>query len=62
MLKNIAPLLCICSVLALPVSAAAQRPEADLCAVVPGAQPLLPAKLLQGMGDTNMPVTTNRSR
>lgn len=58
MLKNIAPLLCICSVLALPVSAAAQRPEADLCAVVPGAQPLLPAKLLQGMGDTNMPVTT----
>lgn len=58
MLKNTAPLLCICTVLALPVSAAAQRPEADLCAVVPGAQPLLPAKLLRGMGDTNMPVTT----
>ena len=58
MLKNTAPLLCICTVLALPVSAAAQRPEADLCAVVPGAQPLLPAKLLQGMGDTDMAVTT----
>jgi tetratricopeptide (TPR) repeat protein len=43
--------------LALPASAA-QRPEADLCATVPGAQPLLPAKLLPGMGDTNMPVTT----
>jgi tetratricopeptide (TPR) repeat protein len=37
---------------------AAQRPEADLCAVPPGAQPMLPAKLLPGMGDTNMPVTT----
>jgi tetratricopeptide (TPR) repeat protein len=34
------------------------RPEADLCAVVPGAQPLLPAKLMEGMGVTNMPVTT----
>jgi tetratricopeptide (TPR) repeat protein len=56
-MKHIAPLLCICTVLALPASAA-QRPEADLCATVPGAQPLLPAKLLPGMGDTNMPVTT----
>lgn len=36
----------------------AQRPEADLCAVTPGSQPLLPAKLLPGMGDTDMPVTT----
>ncbi len=35
------------------------RPEADLCAVVPGAQPLLPARLLSGMGVTNMPVTTH---
>jgi tetratricopeptide (TPR) repeat protein len=43
--------------LALP-AAAAQRPEADMCATIPGAQPLLPAKLLPGMGDTNMPVTT----
>jgi tetratricopeptide (TPR) repeat protein len=57
MLKHIAPLLCICTVLALP-AAAAQRPEADMCATIPGAQPLLPAKLLPGMGDTNMPVTT----
>jgi tetratricopeptide (TPR) repeat protein len=57
MLKNIAPLLCICTLLAPPVLAA-QRPEADMCAVVPGAQPLLPAKLLPGMGDSNMPVTT----
>jgi tetratricopeptide (TPR) repeat protein len=38
--------------------ASAQRPEADLCAVPPGAQPSLPAKLLPGMGQTNMPVTT----
>ena len=37
---------------------AQQRPEADLCAVPPGAQPPLPAKLLPGMGTTNMPVTT----
>ncbi len=57
MLKNIAPLLCICTLLVPPVLAA-QRPEADMCAVIPGAQPLLPAKLMQGMGDTNMPVTT----
>ena len=57
MLKHIAPLLCICTGLALP-AAAAQRPEADMCATIPGAQPLLPAKLLTGMGDTNMPVTT----
>ena len=38
----------------------AQPPkEADLCAVPPGAQPLLPAKLLPGMGATkDFPVTT----
>jgi tetratricopeptide (TPR) repeat protein len=35
-----------------------QRPEPDLCAVPPGAPPQLPAKLLSGMGTTNMPVTT----
>jgi tetratricopeptide (TPR) repeat protein len=58
MLKTTAPLLCICTLLALPASSAAQRPEADMCAVPPGAQPLLPAKLLTGMGETNMPVTT----
>jgi tetratricopeptide (TPR) repeat protein len=35
------------------------RPEPDLCAVPPGAQPLLPAKLLPGMGETkHFPVTT----
>ena len=35
------------------------RPQPDACAVPPGAQPLLPAKLLPGMGDTkDFPVTT----
>jgi tetratricopeptide (TPR) repeat protein len=43
---------------ASPASAQLARPEADLCAVPPGAQPPLPAKLLPGMGTTNMPVTT----
>ena len=34
--------------------------EPDLCAVAPGAQPLLPAKLLPGMGITkDFPVTTS---
>ena len=47
------------SALVTPPVAAQQRPEADLCAVPPGAQPLLPAKLLTGMGETNMPVTTS---
>src|SRR5260221_11677095 len=38
----------------------AQSPkEPDLCAVPPGAQPLLPARLLPGMGVTkDFPVTT----
>ena len=36
----------------------AQRPDAELCAVPPGAQPLLPAKILDGMGTSSMPVTT----
>jgi tetratricopeptide (TPR) repeat protein len=48
--------------LAAPPKAARQaqaRPEPDMCAVPPGAQPLLPAKLLPGMGATkNFPVTT----
>ena len=43
---------------ALAGPAAAQRPEADMCIVPPGAQPSLPAKLLPGMGTTDMPVTT----
>src|SRR5579864_4567333 len=35
------------------------RREPDMCAVPPGAQPLLPAQLLPGMGVTkNFPVTT----
>jgi tetratricopeptide (TPR) repeat protein len=45
--------------LAASVSFAQPRPEADMCAVVPGAQPLLPAKLMEGMGETRMSVTTN---
>lgn len=50
----------VLSVSLAAVSAAAQaRPEADLCAVPPGAQPLLPARLMQGMGTTEMPVTTS---
>src|SRR6267378_1707173 len=36
------------------------KKEADLCVVPPGAQPLLPAKLLPGMGITkDFPVTTS---
>ena len=42
-----------------PAPPSAQRPDADMCAVPPGAQPLLPAKMLEGMGDTKMPVTTH---
>jgi tetratricopeptide (TPR) repeat protein len=54
--RHLALILCL---LLVPASLAAQqRPEADLCAVPPGAQPLLPARLLSGMGETNMPVTT----
>ena len=37
----------------------AQAPQPDMCIVQPGAQPLLPAKLLPGMGTTkDFPVTT----
>jgi len=39
-------------------SGAQTKPLPDLCAVAPGAQPSLPARLLTGMGTTNMPVTT----
>lgn len=43
-----------------PAQSKAQAPrEPDLCVVPPGAQPLLPAKLLEGMGVTDMPVTTS---
>jgi tetratricopeptide (TPR) repeat protein len=51
------PLLVVV-MLTATVSAQQKRPEADLCAVPPGAQPLLPAKLLPGMGATDMTVTT----
>ena len=38
---------------------APQRPEPEMCVVPAGAQPLLPAKLLPGMGTTkDFPVTT----
>ena len=43
----------LCAALSLYVAAdvrGQKRPEPDLCAVPPGAQPLLPAKLLPGMG------------
>jgi tetratricopeptide (TPR) repeat protein len=46
-------LICVCA--AAP--ALAQR-EPDLCVVPPGAQPLLPARLMEGVGATSMPVTT----
>jgi|CXWL01.1.fsa_nt_gi tetratricopeptide (TPR) repeat protein len=56
------PLAAACGLFSLvsfaSVASAQTRPEADLCAVVPGAQPLLPARLLDGMGTTDMPVTT----
>ena len=42
----------------LCVTAAAAEREPDMCLVPPGAQPSLPAKLLEGQGVTHMPVTT----
>jgi tetratricopeptide (TPR) repeat protein len=38
--------------------AAADANQPDMCLVPPGAQPMLPAKLLPGMGETDMAVTT----
>src|SRR6186997_933269 len=55
-LRTVCALWALC--LAAAVSSAQPRPEADLCAVTPGAQPLLPARLLEGMGETRMTVTT----
>lgn len=49
------------AILCLAGQAAAQtekKPAPDLCAIAPGAPPALPARLLDGMGVTNMPVTT----
>src|SRR5262245_32749046 len=39
----------------------ASRREPDLCAVPPGAQPLLPAKILPGMGDSSRFAVTTTS-
>jgi tetratricopeptide (TPR) repeat protein len=50
---------CLVLVLACGSAIGQTRPEADMCAVPPGAQPQLPAKLMTGMGTTNMPVTTS---
>ncbi|MGH9347897.1 MAG: tetratricopeptide repeat protein [Vicinamibacterales bacterium] len=49
----------LCLLLVAGSAAGQARPEADLCAVPPGAQPLLPARLMEGMGKTDMPVTTS---
>jgi len=49
------------AILCLGGQAAAQtekRPAPDLCAIAPGAPPALPARILDGMGVTNMPVRT----
>src|SRR5205809_5514760 len=56
-----AALLCTLPTFALASGKQTQaRREPDLCVVPPGAQPLLPAKLLPGMGITkNFPVTTS---
>src|SRR5437870_10935605 len=46
-------------VLASAPQRAQGRPDPDMCAPPPGAQPLLPAKLYPGMGTTrDFPVTT----
>ncbi len=54
---NKAILIAVASILAGAVAADEKR-EPDLCAVPPGAQPRLPAKLLEGQGTSNMAVTT----
>ena len=61
MQKPIAAAACSALIVLLGTAptSAQQKPEADLCAVVPGAQPLLPARLMEGMGDSRMSVTTN---
>src|SRR4051794_37818363 len=59
-LRRMKATCCVAALLVVATTAGAQvRPEADLCAVPPGAQPLLPAHLMDGMGVTNMPVTTS---
>jgi tetratricopeptide (TPR) repeat protein len=57
-------LLLLTSTLSSDVFAAKQtqaKREADLCVVPPGAQPLLPAKLLPGMGTTKQFAVTTSS-
>ncbi len=46
------------SLLLTGLVSAQERREPDMCLVPPGAQPRLPAKLLEGQGKTDMPVTT----
>ena len=53
-----AALLCVVPTIVLTSSKQEVRREPDLCVAPPGAQPLLPAKLLTGMGTINFPVTT----
>jgi tetratricopeptide (TPR) repeat protein len=43
---------------ALTLAGEQAKPQLDLCVVPPGAQPLLPARLMEGQGKTDMPVTT----
>ena len=54
--STLAALLC-CLGSTVPALAQPKR-DADMCTVPPGAQASLPAKLLDGMGIVNMPVTT----
>lgn len=58
-------LLVVISSVSADLTAAGKRTQArrepDLCAVPPGAQPLLPAKLLPGMGDSKRFAVTTTS-
>jgi tetratricopeptide (TPR) repeat protein len=59
-----ASLVCLAATLSSDMLAAGKqtqaRSEPDMCAPPPGAQPLLPAKLMPGMGSTkDFPVTTS---
>jgi tetratricopeptide (TPR) repeat protein len=57
-----AALLCVLPAIALASGRQPQtRREPDMCVVPPGAQPLLPAKLLSGMGATTKFAVTTKS-
>ena len=63
-IRTLASAVLLCAAAAVPMTAGGQRTasaavEPDLCVIPPGAQPSLPAKLLEGMGVTDMPVTTS---